>query len=108
MEFFLIAVLLVVHSGQQHAAGVDAHHLPRREIRDRDQGLSDQLFRLIVSVNTGENDAVRACSVIQDELQELLGLRNCGAFFHLDCPEVGLAEGVKVHLLPEERLNLYI
>ena len=76
MKFFVFTVLLVVHSGQQHAAGVDAHHLPRREIRDRDQGLSDQLFRLIVSVNTGENDAVRACSVIQDELQKLLGLRN--------------------------------
>ena len=60
MEFFLIAVLLVVHSGQQHATEVDAHHLPRREIRDRDQGLSDQLFRLIVSVNTGEDHAIRA------------------------------------------------
>ena len=44
MKFFVFAVLLVVHSGEKHSAGVDAHHLPRQEIGDGDQGLSDQLF----------------------------------------------------------------
>ena len=108
MEFFLIAVLLVVHGGQKHAAGVDSHHGSRREIRDGDQCLADQLFRLIVSVNTGKDHAVCAGSIVQDELQELLGLRNCLAGFYLHRPEIGLAEGVKVHLLLEERLNLHI
>ena len=76
MKFFVFAVLLVVHSGEKHSAGVDAHHLSRREIGDGDQGLSDQLFRLIISVNSRKNDAVSAGSIVQDELQKLLGLRN--------------------------------
>lgn len=75
MKFFVFAVLLVVHSGEKHSAGVDAHHLSRREIGDGDQGLSDQLFRLIISMNSRKNDAVSAGSIVQDELQKLLGLR---------------------------------
>ena len=98
----------LVHCRKEHAAGVDSHHGSRRQIRDGNQGLADQLFRLIVSMNTGEDHAVCACSVIQDKLQELLGLRNGRAFFHLYRPEIGLAEGVKVHLLLKERLNLHI
>ena len=52
MKFFVFAVLLVVHSGEKHAAGVGAHHLSRREIGDGDQGLSEQLIRLVIGVNT--------------------------------------------------------
>ena len=108
MKFFVFAVLLVVHSGEKHSAGVDAHHLSRREIGDGDQGLSDQLFRLIISMNSGKNDAVSAGSVVQDELQKLLGLRNSGAFFYLYRPEIGLAEGIEIDLLLKERLNLHV
>ena len=76
MKFFVFAVLLVVDCGKQHATGIDAHHLPRREIGDGDQGLSAQLFRLIIRMNSRKNDAVSAGSIVQDELQKLLGLRN--------------------------------
>lgn len=72
MEFLVIAVLLAIDSREKHSSGIDAHHLPRRKIGDGDQGLSNQLFRLVISVNTGKYDAVSAGSVIQNELQELL------------------------------------
>jgi len=57
MEFFLHgtaigAVAFLVNGTDQHAAGIDAHHGSRRKVGDRDAGLSNQLFRLIVSVNT--------------------------------------------------------
>ena len=58
MKLFLAVSL--VHRGQKHATGIDAHHLPRREIGDGDQCLSDQFFRLIVSMDTGKNDPVCA------------------------------------------------
>ena len=48
----LLLAVFLVHRGQKHAAGVDAHHGSRREIRDGNQGLSDQLFRLVICVNT--------------------------------------------------------
>ena len=44
--------VLLVDSGKQHTAGFDAHHFPGRKIRDGDAGLADQLFRLIIGVNT--------------------------------------------------------
>ena len=50
MEFFLIALLM--NGTDQHAAGIDAHHGSRWKIGDRNAGLSDQLFGLIISVNT--------------------------------------------------------
>lgn len=108
MKLFFIAVLLVVDCGKQHATGIDAHHLPRREIGDGNQGLADQLFRLIISMNSGKNDAVSAGSIVQDELQKLLGLRNSRTFFYLYRPEIGLAEGVEIDLFLKERLNLHV
>ena len=48
----LLLAVSLVYCGQEHATGVDPHHRSRREIRDGNQGLSDQLFRLIISVNT--------------------------------------------------------
>ena len=50
MEPFLVAFL--VDGADQHAAGIDAHHLSGRQVRDGDAGLSDQLLRLVELVNT--------------------------------------------------------
>ena len=108
MKFFVFAVLLVVHSGEKHSAGVDAHHLSRREIGDGDQGLADQLFRLIISMNSGKNDAVSAGSIVQSELKELFGLLYCLASLYLHRPEIGFAESVEIDLLLKERLNLHV
>ena len=108
MKFFVFAVLLVVDCGKQHATGIAAHHLPRREIGDGDQCLSDQFFRLIVSMDTGKNNPVCACSIIQSELKELLGLLYCLASLYLHRPEIGFAEGVEIDLLLKERLNLHV
>ena len=70
MEFF--DAFLVVDGGNEHPAGVDAHHGPRRQIRDGDAGLADELFRLVVLVDTGKDDSVGAGAVIQHEFQEFL------------------------------------
>ena len=106
MQLFL--AIFLVDRGQEHAAGVDPHHRSRREIRDGDQCLSDQFFRLIVSMDTGKNDPVCACSIIQSELKELLGLLYCLASLYLHRPEIGFAEGVEIDLLLKERLNLHV
>ena len=37
---------LGMHRGDQHAAGLDAHHRPRRQIGDHKQRLANQLLRL--------------------------------------------------------------
>ena len=57
-------------------------------------------------MDSAENDAVCACSVVQSELKELLTLLYCLAGLDLDGSEVGLAEGVEVDLVLEERLDL--
>lgn len=43
--------VLLVDSGEQHTAGFETHHRSGREIRDRNERLADELFRLIVGVN---------------------------------------------------------
>ena len=106
MELFL--AISLVDRRQEHATGVDPHHGSRREIGDGDQGLSDQFFRLIISMNSGKNDAVSAGSVVQDELQKLLGLRNSRALRYLYSTEIRLAEGIEIDLLLKERLNLHV
>ena len=60
MQFFVFTVFLVVHCGQQHTTGLNAHHGSGGQIDDGDQCLSNQFFRLIVSVDTGEDGAVGA------------------------------------------------
>ena len=45
-------IILLVDGTDQHAAGIDAHHLSGRQIRDGDAGLSDQLLGLVELVNT--------------------------------------------------------
>ena len=106
MELFL--AVFVMHGGNEHTAGIDAHHRARREVRDGDAGLADQLLRLIVVVDAAQNDAVRAGPVVQNELQELLGLLHSFAGLDLHGTEIGLGEGVKIHLILEQRLDLHI
>ena len=66
MELFF--AVFVMHGGDEHAAGIDTHHRARREVRDSDAGLSNQFFRLIIVVNTTQNDPIYASSVVQNEL----------------------------------------
>ena len=60
MQLFFLRILEVVYCGKQHTAGLDAHHLSRRKVRDRDQGLADQLFRLVECVDARKDRAVCA------------------------------------------------
>ena len=50
MKLFFFAFLM--NGTNQHTAGIDAHHLARRQIGDGDAGLSNELFRLIIGVNS--------------------------------------------------------
>ena len=66
VELFFLA--LVMHGGDQHAAGLNAHHGPGRQIGNCQQGFADQLFRLIISMDAAQNDPVCAGAVVQNEL----------------------------------------
>ena len=46
------------------------------------------------------------CSVIQDELQKLLGLRYSLALQNLNGAEIRLAEGLKINEILEQRFDL--
>ena len=94
----LLLAILFAHSRQQHTAGINSHHGSRRKIRNRNQRLANQLFRLVEHMNTAQNGAVCAGSVIQCKLQQLLALRNSNALLDLNCSEIRLAEGLKVYL----------
>ena len=50
MQLFLFT--FVMNGADQHATGIDAHHLARRQIHDGDAGLADELFGLIIGVNS--------------------------------------------------------
>ena len=77
-----------MHGGKQHTAGLDTHHLARRKVDDRNERLADELFGLVVRMDTGQDDAVGIGAVIERELQQLLGLRHGDAFLHLNSAEV--------------------
>ena len=64
----LFFAVFVMHGGDEHTAGLDAHHGPGREVRDGDAGLAYQLLRLIILVDAGEDHPVRAGAVVQNEL----------------------------------------
>ena len=66
MELFL--AVFVMDGGDEHTAGVNAHHRAGREVGDSDAGLANQLLRLIILVNTTQNHPICAGSVIQNEL----------------------------------------
>ena len=104
----LFFALFVVDSGDQHTAGVDAHHRSRRQVGDGDQSLANQLFRFLVCVDPAQDGALRAGSVVQRELQQLLGLLHSLTGLDLDRTEIGLRECVKVHEISEQRLNLHL
>lgn len=72
MQLFLAVVL--VHGGDEHAAGVLAHHLAVGQVEDGNDGLADELIRLIELVDAGEYLARSAGAVIELELQKLLAL----------------------------------
>ena len=96
----------MVDGGDEHAAGVQAHHLAGGQVDDGNQRLADQLLGLIVHGDTGEDLPVGPRSVVQGEAQQLFALGHRLAGLDLDHPEVGLAEGVKVHLLLQIGLQL--
>ena len=48
----LLLAVFVMHGGDEHTARIDAHHSSRWKIYDSDKRLSNQFFRLIISVNT--------------------------------------------------------
>ena len=104
----LFHALLVVNRRDQHAAGVDAHHGSRRKICDGDARFSDQFLRLVVIVNAGKDDSIRAGTVVQREFQEFFGLLDRFAGFDLHSPVIGLGEGVKIHEILEQRLDLHV
>ena len=54
----LLLTLLGVDSGQQHAAGLPAHHLSGGQVHDGNQGLADQLLGLVELGDAGEDLAL--------------------------------------------------
>ena len=96
----------MVNGGNEHAAGIDAHHLARGQVDDGNGGLADKILGLIIVVDAGEDDAVGAGAVIEHELQKLLALGHGGAFLDLDRAVVRLGKGVEIDLLFEDRLAL--
>ena len=73
-----------------------------------DQGLAHQLLGLIVHGDAGEDLPVGAGAVVEDELEQLLALGHCGAFFDLDGSEIGLAESLKIYLIFEQWFDFYL
>ena len=87
--------LLVLFCGQQHAIGLLTHHLARRQVGDGDDRLADQLLRLVILCDAGEDLARRARAVVELELEELAALLDVLAGEDLAYRHVDLAEVVK-------------
>ena len=101
----LLLALLGMHGGNQHAAGLNAHHRARRQVDDGQQGLADQLFRLIIGMDAAEDGALLASAVVEGELKQLLALLDSLAGKHLHRAEIGLGEGLKVDGILKQRLD---
>ena len=95
----LFLALFLMDGRDQHAAGGDAHHLPGGQVQNGHGGFADELLRLIIVMDARYDGAVRAGAVIQSELQQLVALLHGLAVLDLHGPEIGPAEGVKVHVL---------
>ena len=96
----LLAILLV-NGGDEHTAGIDAHHLARGQVDDGNGGLADKILGLIIVVDAGENDAVGAGAVVEHELQKLLALGHGGALLDLDRAVLKAFEGIDfAHEMP--------
>ena len=96
----------MVNGGNEHAAGIDAHHLARGQVDDGNGGLADKILGLIIVMDAGEDDAVGAGTVVEHELQKLLALGHGATFLDFDRAVVRLGEGVELDLLFEDRLAL--
>ena len=101
----LLLALFGMNRRDQHAAGLNAHHRARRQVGDGQQGLADQLFRLIISMDAAQDGTLLAGAVIEGELQQLLALLHSLAGENLDRAEVGLGEGLKVNRIFKQRLD---
>lgn len=101
-----LVTVLLVDSGDEHTLGVYAHHLARGEIDYRNAGLADKLLRLVILMDTAQNHAILALTVVHHKLQKLLGLGHCLAGEYLNGAEVGLGKGLKVNHFLENRLDL--
>lgn len=106
MKFFLIT--LVMNSRYQHSARFYSHHRAGRKVYYRNTRLSHQLFRLVISMNTGKDRALFSRTVVKREFEQLLGLRHRLACKHLDCAEIRTREGFKIYAVGKKRLDLYI
>ena len=53
MQSFLS--LFVMYGADQHAAGINSHHLARRQVDNGNRSLSYQIFRLIIIVDSAED-----------------------------------------------------
>lgn len=101
----LFFVVLMMNGGDEHSAGIDAHHRTRGQVHNGNAGLSDKVFGLIISVNSAQNGSFGARAVIEREFEKLFRLRNGFAGENLDSAEIGLREGLKIDGVREERLN---
>lgn len=63
---------LVVHSADDHAAGVDSHHLAGRQVGNGDQGLAHQLLRLIGLMDAAQDHTVSAGAVVSTNFSSFL------------------------------------
>ena len=102
-EFF--DAVFVVYGGDNHAAGIDAHHFSGWQVGDGEEGLAEQFFGFVGFVNPAQDDPVNTCAVVEDEFQKLFGLFDCLAFFDLDGAEVRFGKGLEVNEILKERLN---
>ena len=92
MEF-----LLAIHGadgGEEHAVGIQAHHLARGEVQDGGDLFSHELFGLVEGVNAGEDLAGGAGAVVEAELQQLLRFLDGLAGEDLDDAHVAAGEVV--------------
>ena len=74
MELFLLPFL--VDGAEERAAGFDAHHGSGRQIRDGDAGLADQLFRLIIGVDSAQNRPILAGTIIKRTMKAIPSIIN--------------------------------
>ncbi len=65
-----LLALFLVHGGDEHAVGLKAHHLARRQVDYGHEGLADEVLRLVPLVDAGEYLAVDARAVVEDEASE--------------------------------------
>ena len=60
MKLFLLPFLM--DGAEKHTAGFDAHHGAGRQIRDGDTGLADQIFQLIIGMDSAQKSLLEKVS----------------------------------------------